>query len=73
MRINGAACLTGMEVRDMIVVEDVDKVKEPPKKKRSTDPTLQLCARLDRAFDQLPEWGRAMVLAYLKGKWEQKQ
>lgn len=52
---------------------DVDAPPEPKKKKRATDPTLVLCSRLDRAFDQLPEWGRSMVLAYLKGKWEQKQ
>lgn len=78
MIVNGAACLTGMETRDMLVIDpptkpDVDAPPEPRKKKRATDPTLVLCSRLDRAFDQLPDWGRAMVLAYLKGKWEQKQ
>ncbi len=42
------------------------------KKIRRTDRTLALCNRIDREFEKLPDWGRAIVVAYLKGKWESK-
>lgn len=48
----------------MITVTDVDKPPEK-KKKRATDPTLQLANRIDRALMELPDYGREMILRFL--------